>query len=94
MSEAALIVAEVILGIALLVVLVAVVSVAATRRLSKGNEATEILRQRYARGEISREQFQRMSHDLEFSPLAGNGHRPSSARDRGADIRPGTDPDW
>lgn len=38
-----------------------------TRGRGKGPEALDILKERYARGEISREEFERMKRDIELS---------------------------
>lgn len=61
------IIGEIIVGIAILGVLSAVITVIMTRQLSKSRSATEILGERYARGELTREQYQQMGQDLGMS---------------------------
>jgi len=70
MSETVLIIAEVIVGIAFLGVLSAVITVIMTRMLGKGSRAMDILDERYARGELTREQYEQMREDLEVAASA------------------------
>ena len=67
MNETFWIVGEIIVGIAVLGVLSAVVTavmVPFLDHVSKRHGPAEILEERYARGELTREQFQRMRQDL------------------------------
>lgn len=65
MSETAFIVGEIIAGIGILGVLAAIVTVVMTRVLAKAPAAMEILDERYARGELTRNQYRQMRQDLE-----------------------------
>lgn len=66
MSETVLIIAEIIVGIALLGVLSAVITVIVVRMLPAGrSRAAEILDERYARGELTRDQYDQMQGELE-----------------------------
>ncbi len=72
MNEMALVVAEIIVGIALLGVLAAVVTAVMVPRLSRITPADRptpesILAERYARGELTREQLAQMRQDLGLS---------------------------
>jgi Short C-terminal domain len=72
MSETAVIIGEIIVGIALLSVLTMLLTVWASRLLGKGSAAGKILRERYARGELTREQFEQMRQDLGTTTLTGD----------------------
>lgn len=68
MSETAIIIGEVIVGLAFLTVVGGLVSVGVTRLLAKPPTALEILDVRYARGELTREQYQQMRADVGVGP--------------------------
>jgi len=65
MSELTLIIGEIIIGIALLAVLSAVITVVVVRLLSPTSRADEILRLRYAQGELTRDEFIQRRRDIE-----------------------------
>lgn len=83
MSDAALIIAEIIAGIAVLGLLSAVITYVMVRLLSPTPPAVEILQQRYARGELTREQYMQMQQDLGLTTVAAglNGTAESDGRD-------------
>jgi hypothetical protein len=65
MNGIALIAGMIIAGIALLAVLGTVIAVVIVRLLVKGSPPEEVLRQRYAQGETTRDQYEQMRQDLE-----------------------------
>jgi hypothetical protein len=65
MNGIALIAGMIIAGIALLAVLGTVIAVVIVRLLVKGSPPEEVLRQRYAKGETTRDQYEQMRQDLE-----------------------------
>jgi uncharacterized membrane protein len=90
MSETFWIIGEIIVGIAFLGVLSAVVTLIMTRLLSKPPGAAEILGERYARGELTREQYERMRQDTGIGPVAGEGLRAGTADGRDAGVALGS----
>jgi len=65
MNETALIIGEIILGIAFLGAVSAVITLLMVRKLPRGrSRAAEILDERYARGELSSEQYQQMRREV------------------------------
>jgi len=84
MSETAFIIAEIIVGIAVLGVLSAVVTAAMVPWLSRRPGAREVLGERYARGEISRDEYLRMRQDLEIEATAAIAPETLSTGDRDA----------
>jgi hypothetical protein len=65
MSDTFWIVGEIIVGIALLTVLGSAIAVALPRLIPEtGGNATDILDRRYARGELTREQYLHMREDV------------------------------
>ena len=65
MTETTLVVGEIIVGIALLGVVSAVITVIMVRLLPKGRtRAAEILDERYARGELSPEHYAQMRRNI------------------------------
>jgi len=64
MSETEFIIAEVIVGIGLLGLLSAVITAVMVPLLSRQSRAVEIVRERYAKGDLSREQYEQMRQDL------------------------------
>jgi hypothetical protein len=89
MNETAWIVAEIIVGLAVLVVVIGAVSVVATRLLVKRSPA-DIARERYARGELTREQYHQMRQDFGITSVAENGFRAPQANDRDLGAVPGS----
>lgn len=85
MNETFWIVGEIIVGIAVLGVLSAVVTavmVPFLDRVSKRHGPAEILQERYAKGELSREQYQEMRQDLGFGIAAEPSRHFSSLDER------------
>jgi uncharacterized membrane protein len=64
MNETFWIIAEIIAGIGILGLLSAVITAVMVPFLSKSTGAKEILGQRYARGEVTRDQYLQMRDDL------------------------------
>ena len=85
MNDTVLIVGEIILGIALLTALTAVLTVWATRMTTK-RSALEILHERYARGELSHEQYELVRRDVELDSVSSAEPRPPLV----AGLGPGT----
>jgi putative membrane protein len=93
MHGTTLVIFEIFAGIAFLGILAAVITVVMTRwtgkdwaelgAAAKGGTAEEILRQRYARGELTREQYQQMRQDL-GPGAAAEAERPATASRAGA----------
>jgi len=83
------IIAEIIIGIAFLGLLSAVVTVIMTRLLGKSSGANDILDERYARGELNRDEYMRMRRDIEFGTSASNGSdaRPADGQEVGSAAR-------
>ena len=71
MSGTSLIVAEVFVGIMLLMVVGGALGVIVPRMLGESASADELLRRRYARGELTREQYLQMRDDLGLPAPAG-----------------------
>jgi len=90
MSETAWIIGEIIVGIALLGLLSAVVTVIMVRLLSPASPAAEILQQRYARGDLTREQYEQMRQDLGISALSGDSFPALQSNGREAEVVPGS----
>lgn len=63
MSDVVVVVGEIIIGLALLTVVGGAVAVVTTRLLGKASPQ-EILRERYARGELTREQYEQAQRDI------------------------------
>ena len=86
MSDTFWIVGEIIVGIAILGLLSAVITLIMTRLLSKPPAAAEVLSERYARGELKREQYLQMRQDLGISADAAEALRPAplAGREAGA----------
>jgi uncharacterized membrane protein len=80
MSETFWIIGEIIVGIALLGLLSAVITAVLVPLLNKEGKrsgATEILGERFARGELTREQYDQMRQDLGISANPEDGlHTP------------------
>src|SRR6516225_7466776 len=80
MSDLAFFVGAIIAAIAFLAALGGVIAVVIVRLLVKSAPPEEILRQRYARGELTREQYEQIRRDLGIvsaapvASLAGRTH--------------------
>jgi Short C-terminal domain len=70
MSDAVVIVAEIIVGLTLLTVVGGAMAVFVPRLQGKTSPA-DILRERYARGELTREQYEQVRQDLALPSMFG-----------------------
>lgn len=83
MSDVVIVVAEIIVGIAFLTVVGGLVAVLVSRLQVKPSPA-DVLEERYARGELTHDQFEQSRRDLAFHGTFGeiiqaqgdNGHEP------------------
>lgn len=82
MSELEFIIAEVIIGIGLLGLLSAVVTAVMVPLLNRQSRVAEILRERYAKGDLSREQYEQMRRDLATVAPSAGGFVAPRANDR------------
>ena len=81
MSGASLIIFEIFAGIAFLTILGCVIAVVMTRIFGtpdKQAQLTELLNQRYAKGELSREQYLQMRRDIGLPEQPAAPRRPTS----------------
>lgn len=89
MSETGWIIAEIFIGIAFLTLLTAVL----TRLMGEGSKKrrpAEILDERYARGELTHEQYVQMRQDLDLSAISEDGLGTARAESRGTRTLSGT----
>jgi hypothetical protein len=71
MSDTVFIIGEIIAGIAIIGVGSAIVTVIVARLLPKPTRDAEVLRERYARGDLTREQYVQICQDLGIAPTGG-----------------------
>ena len=85
MSDTFWIVGEIIVGIAILGLLSAPITLIMTRLLAKPPAAAEVLSERYARGELTREQYLQMRQDLGIGADSAKAlrHAPLDEREAG-----------
>jgi hypothetical protein len=88
MSETFWIIAEIIAGIAILGIVSAAITAVMVPLLSKRPSSIEILGERYARGELTREQYMQMCRDLGMGVADEEGILMGIAPGREADSAP------
>lgn len=83
MTQTMWIIVEIFLGIGFLVVLTAVSTLVTQRLQGRAKGPEQILQERYARGELTREQYEQMRQDLGIPAGAGEGMRARETAGRG-----------
>ncbi|HEX6508816.1 MAG TPA: hypothetical protein VF221_14405 [Chloroflexota bacterium] len=90
MSDIVVIVAEIIIGLALLTVVGAAVGVVVNRMTVK-RPPIEMLQERYIRGELTRDQYVQMRQDLAATRTFGEGLRAPQPNGREAEVAFGSE---